>query len=467
MSRRVRSGGLAAAMVVMCGCGGGGGGVSLVSGSKLQQQNVMVIDEGMDLSVPDLQDHVTAAYTETCPSDTGGGGSPSLVPDGGPVDAGAAFDSLKQMFITELSQTDDSCHLTTGISAKKDPLSSISQYKARWNQMIRNNQTAAEVFTSAEIAALQTPLTNELMDFSFHGTATSSTVAHANPTVRLVMVERQLMSESQVQAGFTCFDQAEIDQLVALLNDPQVFAAAANQKATLDADLAAAMSAHDVGLVNESFGTTARSVLEQMQTAQCPTPVDLSGYFAVLTGIDLAHAATLTGPAVLTIRAAGNDGANINSAADALDCNPTDPSGLAVGSYDPANGVQNQFSNFGTCVNLFAPGQGIVTTYAGGWLLPVDGTSFASPLTVRFASMNAPSPFSVATARQAVLASIDGTGELPASLFPTDFFYGPAETTPDAIVALPLHPAVHRGIAAVDLHKILAPLQRFRALRGH
>jgi subtilisin family serine protease len=223
-----------------------------------------------------------------------------------------------------------------------------------------------------------------------------------------------------------------------------------------------------VGLVNESFGTSARSVLEQMQATKCPTkPIDLSGYFAVITALDIAHAATLTGPAVLTIRAAGNDGANINSGADALDCNPTDPAGLTVGSYDPLNGVQNQFSNFGTCVNLFAPGQGIVTMYAGGWLLPVDGTSFASPLTARFASLNAPSPFSVATARQAVLAAVDATGELPASQFPQDFFYAPAETTPDAVVALPVRPPVRRGISALDVHKVLAPLQLWRALRGH
>lgn len=459
---RVR-GGLATAILILGACGGGGGG--LVPSSKLQQQNVMVIDEGMDVSVPDLQGKVAGAYTETCAADTGSG--PSLVPDGGPVDAGAYFNSLKQMFLTELAKTDESCHLTSGISAKKDPLSAIAQYKERWNTMVRHDQTAAQVFTPAELSVLQTPLQNELMSFSYHGTATSTTVAHENPTVRLVLVERQLMSESQVQAGFTCFDQAEIDQLVALLSDPEVFAAAANQKATLDADLAAAMSAHEVGLVNESFGTTARSVLENMQSQQCPKTIDLSGYFKVITGIDVAHAATLTGPAVLTVRAAGNDGANINSGADALDCNPGDPTTLEVGSYDPANGVQNIFSNFGACVDLFAPGQGIVTTYAGGWLLPVDGTSFASPLTARFASIKAPSPFSVATARAAVKANVDGTGELPATLFPADFFYGPSETTPDAVVALPVRPAAHRGISAVDLHRILAPLQRFRALRGH
>lgn len=104
--------------------------------------------------------------------------------------------------------------------------------------------------------------------------------------------------------------------------------------------------------------------------------------------------------------------------------------------------------------------------YAGGWLMPVDGTSFASPLTARFASVSTPSPFTVASARQAVLGQVDATGQLPATLFPSDFFYAPLEVTTDALVALPVRPAVRRAVSGVDLHRVLAPLQRLRALRG-
>jgi hypothetical protein len=433
-----------------------------------QQQNVMVIDEGIDLSVSDLQGRVAGAYTETCVDDSGGGGadSGSIVPPGGPVMSGPQFDSLKQMLIQAFSETDTSCHVRAGISGKPDPMESIAQYKQRWNAMIRANQTAGQVFNTNELTQIEAALNNEFNTFAYHGTSTSTTISHGYPDVRLVLVERELKSESQIQSGFSCFDQDEIDQIVYLLNDPQVFAAAASQPATLDTDLADAMTKHNVGLVNESFGAVARVELEQLQADNCPNPIDLSGYFQVLTAIDAQHAAGLTGPAVLTVRAAGNDGAQTDSGADYLDCVPGDPTTLVAGAYDPANGVQNTFSNFGLCVDLFAPGQGIVTTYAGGWLLPLDGTSFASPLTARFASMNSPSPFTVAGARAAVLAQVDATGELPAALFPADFFYGPAEATTDALVALPIRPAARRpGVSRVDLHRVLAPLQRLRALR--
>ncbi|HXU62463.1 MAG TPA: S8 family serine peptidase [Polyangia bacterium] len=453
--------------VILIGCGGGGG-PSLVPSSAQQQENVMLIDEGIDLSVADLQGRVAGAYTETCQDDSSDGADGgSIVPAGGPVKSGPAFDALKQAVIASFSQVDDSCHLKTGISGKADPMAKIAKYKQRWNQMIRANQTGADVFTSTEWSEIQGPLQAEFENFGYHGTSTSTTISHAYPGVRLVLVERQLMSESQVQSGFHCLDQAEIDQFVYLLNDPDVFAAAAAQKATLDTDLATAMTDHHVGLVNESFGASARVVLEKLQVDnQCASPIDLSAYFTVLTAVDAQHASSLTGPAVLTVRAAGNDGAQINTGADALDCVPGDPTSLVVGSYNPANGVQNTFSNFGGCVDLYAPGQAIVTTYAGGWLLPVDGTSFASPLTVRFVSMNAPSPFTVASARQHVLGQVDATGELPATLFPSDFFYTPLQVNTDALVALPVQRASRRGVSRVDVHRVLAPLQRFRALSG-
>ena len=293
----------------------------------------------------------------------------------------------------------------------------IAQYKQRWNAMIRANQKTAAAFSATESSTIVPVVENEMGTFSYHGTATSTTVAHQNETVRLVLVERQLMSEAQVQAGFTCFDQSEINQVTDLLADPAVFAAAA------------APTGHAGRGLRQRHGRARRRLCEREPApppAPCwsrcrvpsALPIDPSRYFAAITAVDAAHAATLTGPGVLTIRAAGNDGANINTGADALDCNPGDPTTLQVGSYNPANGVQNTFSNFGACIDLFAPGQFIVTMYAGGWLFPVDGTSFAAPLTAWLGSRSSPTPFTVATARASLLANTDATKELPADAVP-------------------------------------------------
>jgi Subtilase family len=455
-----------ATVLLLAGCGGGSG-PRLVSDSPLQQQNVMVIDTGMDLSVPDLSGNASGADTESCLADADGGGDLFAV-DGGPVDAGPAFDTLKQKLIAAYSETDDSCRLKSGITSKPDPLAAIAKYRDRWNAMIRANQVESygRPFTDAEWSTIRGPIDNERYTFDYHGTATSTTIAHAYDGVRLVLVERELLSESEAQSAFTCFVQAEIDQETALLNDPDVFAAAVQQPVTADVEIAAAMSAHHVGIVNESFGYPSAAALAALQrNADCPGPIDLSRYFQVLTAIDLARAAAAGVPAVLTVRAAGNDGTQINSSADALDCNPGDPTGLLVGSDNPAAGDRNSFSNWGTCVDLYAPGQGIVTMYAGGWLLPVDGTSFASPLTARFASAVAPAPFDVGTARQAVLSSVDPYQTLPANLFPADLFYAPGETYTEALIAAPVRRPPAPAMTAVDFHRVMAPLRLLRKLR--
>jgi hypothetical protein len=451
------------------GCGGGSTPVTvnkIVPKSASQQQNVMVIDEGIDLSASDLQGRVAAAYTETCVDDSSDAG---LAGPGGAVDAGPAFDSLKQMFLAALSHPDNSCHLTSGISAKHDPLASIAQYKSRWNAMVRANQTPPEAFNSTEIMKLMNPINTEFGSFGYHGTATATTVAHENENVRLVLVERELGSEASLHTDFPCIVQADINQLVDLLNDPQIYAAFVNQPAAIDSELATAQSMYDVGIVNESFGAASRDALETLQKTYCPVPVDLSAYFALLDKATNDHNATINGPALLTVVAAGNDGSRIDSGRDSLSCDLGDLKALLVGAYNPGTLAQNMFSNYGACVDVFAPGQAIVVEYAGGWLTWASGTSFAAPLTARYASMTATSPFDPAAERAAVVAKADPTSHsLPVGLFPSDFFYVPGTEYPEFVVPAvggKARPAV-RPPTKYELHRVFGPLNRLRQLRG-
>lgn len=315
------------------------------------------------------------------------------------------------------------------------------------------------------------PLNNEYMNFNYHGTATSSTVAHENPDVRLVLVERSLGSAEDLMTNFPCIQQADIDQLVDLMRDPQVYAAFVNQPAQIDAKLAAAQAQYDVGIVNESFGAASRQTLEMLQSQYCSQPVNLSAYFQLLDQATNDHNATIGGPPVLTVVAAGNDGVRIDSGADSLSCDLNDPKALLVVAYNPGTLAQNSFSNYGACVNLFAPGQAIVVEYAGGWLLWADGTSFASPLTARYASMSAdvPAPFAPATARTAVMAAVQPSNQfLPVSLFPPDFFYQPAQTSTDFVIPAAAVPAgkMTPHLTQRELHRVLGPVNRLRRLKG-
>jgi Subtilase family len=461
----------------LVGCGGGEG-FSLVAPSPRQQQNVMVIDEGFDLSISELRGRVAAGYTETCADETSGGPDASsspdaaaadagAAPDGGGADAGASFDQMKQALLAALSVPDDSCHLTVGIGTKPDPFAPIAPYRTRWNAMVRANQVGAQAFTQAVYTQITTAIDNELQTDAYHGTATAGTVVHDNPTVRLVLIERELASDAEIQSSFSCFVQSEIDQAVELISDPQVNAALVNQPVEVEGDLATARSKYDVGLVNESFGSSSRAALDAMQTAaNCPTTVDLSAYFSLLDQIQIAHAATLTGPAVLTVQAAGNDGSEIDSGADSLACDLGDPLSLLVGSYDPGNQVRNTFSDFGACVDAYAPGQSVVAPYAGDWLLPREGTSFSAPMAARLVSLDTTAAWTPALGRTNLLAARVSDGSLPISLFPDDFFYTPTETPTAALIAgAPRARAAPRSLTRVDLHRVLHPLNLLRSLR--
>ena len=446
------------AVGALAGCGSGGNGTV-----------VMVIDEGIDLTAGDLQGKVVASYTETCVDQSSSGGSP----DAGAVDGGGpSFATLKQMYLAALAQPDDSCHLSSGISAKADPLASIAKFKSRWNAMVRANQTPGAVFSSSEIAQLMAPINTEFGSFGYHGTATSSTVAHENGNVRLVLVERQLASEGSLQTNFPCIAQADIDQTVELLNDPQIYAAAVNQPAQIDSELADAEATHHVQIVNESFGAESRETLEMLQSQYCSTPVSLSAYFALIDKLTVDHNATIGGPSVLTVVAAGNDGVKIDTGTDSLSCDLGDPKALLVGAYNPETQVQNMFSNYGACVNVYAPGQAIVVDYAGGWLTWASGTSFSSPLTARLASMTAATPFDAMTERTAIVAKADPTSQfLPVGLFPSDFFYVPGTQYPQFVVPgvpnlAPKAAPTHRPPTRYEMHRVFGPLDRLKRLQG-
>jgi len=68
-----------------------------------------------------------------------------------------------------------------------------------------------------------------------------------------------------------------------------------------------------------------------------------------------------------------------NSADNACYYSPASaPSALTVGATDSYD-QQTYFSNWGSCVDLYAPGQGITSAWIGGGTNTIDGTSMATP----------------------------------------------------------------------------------------
>lgn len=309
------------ATVVCASCGGGGVPVK----SALAQRNVMAIDEGIDLSVAELQGKVVAAYTVDCsPADGAGAGAAGDegVPDGAgadqdgdgaAADGGDAFDEVKRRYIQSLMTTDESCGLKPGIVAKPDPLAAVARYRDRWNGMIRGQRFRDEVFNEQEWTEVTGAIDAELMHFGFHGTATSGTVAHDNPDVRLVLIERTLEDPTKKTDDFTCLVQSDLDLEVALLADPDVMAAYAGAPISrYTREFRGVVARYDVGVINVSFGVPPREAIEQLQAAKGCPPVDLVPYYSSLHAANAAFDVARGALPYLSVQAAGNDGLDLS-----------------------------------------------------------------------------------------------------------------------------------------------------------
>jgi subtilisin family serine protease len=75
---------------------------------------------------------------------------------------------------------------------------------------------------------------------------------------------------------------------------------------------------------------------------------------------------------------AGNSGANACSQSPARAGAGTN-NGIATVAATDSNDVEASWSNYGSCVDIWAPGVGVYSTYAGGGYNTLSGTSMASP----------------------------------------------------------------------------------------
>lgn len=233
----------------------------------------------------------------------------------------------------------------------------------------------------------------------FHGTATAGTMAYGIPWLQMVLVEVPLASPGELSAAFTCPSQADVDLAVALLSDPEVRVAyLARPPASLDRELADLRARRGVSLVNESFGPLTRLAFERLELAAGCFPVEIDGYFHVLDELGRSYDQEHAEPGVLVVKSAGNDGAVLNSGDDGSQCHPGDEHQVLVGAYR-GDGQRSSFTNFGDCVDVYAPGEGIVAPIPGDWLTLLSGTSFSAPLLARLLALAAPAPFSPQTAR--------------------------------------------------------------------
>lgn len=400
----------------------------------------MVVDEGFDLSIPVFRGKIAAAFTLEC--SRGNDVIGALLQDdpvGAELPVAADWqtsqEARKQSLLASLEQPDGSCQLREGIGSKPNPFVDLESQRQSWNAAIRTSQLAAAPPLADQILM-------RLWAVPFHGTATAGIIADTNPNARLVLVEKSFTKVTPGGTASSCMTQENLDRATRLLSDPEVQAAYVNRPLSASERLLTEVaSLTGAEIVNESYGKMSRAGVEASLSAdECPA-VDLTEYFRRIAALDLLREESMLKTAPLVIKAAGNESAKLTDGGDSTECRLGQTTQLLVGSYGTSE-RRSSFSNYGACVDVYAPGEDVIIHVNGDWLFPLSGTSFAAPMVAGLLTTIAPRPFQRQEARDALLGCLRRDRTIPLDSFAQQLLWQYPQAEP-SIAAAPLRsPAV-------------------------
>lgn len=294
------------------------------------------------------------------------------------VDSG--FDTSLEVFKGKIEATYTlkcegvSCNVLDGFEPDTLQDSSILPLKDKWNQAIKTRD-----YSQLSIEELQKI---ESVLESSHGTATASIIAYKNPNVRLVLVK----NIGEIFIPEDCRDDQNREKYKSYLNfiknnwEVNSKLEHAQEKAIYQLAVK-----HQVDLINKSYGNIGpdqyvRTLFGTLQG--CPELAELIIASSRLQAEQKHNMGIYKNSPFLTLQSAGNERTRIDSYNDTPQCAVKGDNHLYVGAYDAFNKVSN-FSNYGACVDFYILGTKVITASPGGFLMPLDGTSYSSPLAVR------------------------------------------------------------------------------------
>jgi len=371
------------------------------------RHTVLVQDDGFDLLTEALADKVIAAYLIYCDE--------KVEPPASPAPAAQSFEEAKRSFIDDMAQADESCFLAAGMYLHKSrSFERIAPFRERWNAALRSGSFMAQ-FPGRELdraRKVATVLDGE-EKYIYHGTFTAGLIAVDNPRVQLVLIQKPLSSVQQLVSEYTCLDPTTFALDLQVLSDPEAQQAYVERPLTrLERDIDQVIDRHRVGFINQSFVTLGRATRERLQSDHdCPA-VDLHKLLKLQNELlqrkekHRKEAGLTAAQAHLTIQAAGNESALIDTLADSRECSGIKQDTLVVGAVDKDR-MPTSFTNQGNCVDLYTFGQDLIVPAPDDFNHVVSGTSFSVPFLIRALTLDHSPEETRDQIRQSLLSELD------------------------------------------------------------
>lgn len=400
----------------------------VIANKKQENLKIAVIDSGFDLGHEVFSDKLIGSHTIDC--SVADPTVPAVTPTQSANTAPLSFEQKKAQLIAGLKSQDRRCKLRPGLELyKSHGLKTYSKYRSLWNSAVLQKNVKEVSSKIPNFKKFLEVLGGDDGDYIYHGTSTAGLIAYQNPRVELVLVQMQIAKPGDsAGGGFECPTQKEIDDATSLFSDKDVLSAFASEPLPQEEEqMLALFSKQGVKVVNMSFGTAPREVLEKMLKDQCGQ-LDFRAYFKADHDIESAKARAgkrfdSNQKDVVFIQSAGNDGVAIESGQDTPACKFEGLSGRAlVGSFD-ANQKVSEFSNRGECVDVFTLGEDVVVAAPDNFVTVASGTSFSAPLFVRFLSKDMKAHESAQVALERVIKMRGQNRFLPESTFPSEIAF--------------------------------------------
>ena len=383
---------------------------------------VAVIDDGFDETLDVFKGKLIASYTLRCTEDKEEGIERRNLP----------YEELKRKVLEGMGSGESECNLEKNIDFKKSSrFSEIRRYREPWNRFYLEKQhigdsvpklpdstklpsnsgyfednypatgdTSSTTSENPNFKLIQEVNISEekvkhiynILDgegiYNYHGTNVASLIAYNNPNVELVFIQKELAKNEEDSLNkLDCFTPEQLSKLTRLFRDPDIVRAYVN--APLDPGLSKmdrVLSDLNIDFINTSFGTPPTKVLERLFEKKGCGKTSFSEFNRAMNDLEQVRETTIRKKGLLkskalTISAFGNDSLGLNSNADGEECAKVFT--INVASTDSSGKVAG-FSNHGKCADVFLPGVGLIVAAPENFLKDTSGTSFSSPLFVRF-----------------------------------------------------------------------------------